>query len=201
MASIDKLSIRGMRSFSPLRDETIAFYSPLTMIVGANGCGKTTIVECLKFLTTGALPPGSRSGQSIVNDPTMTDTNEVKASIKLQFTNKAGKKTVTVRSLNITRKRTKMEFKQLDGVVRTVNDAGESVSLSQKCSDLDKHIPEILGVSSAILENVIFCHQEDSSWPLQEGALLKKKFDDIFDSTRYSKLFSCLSRYGVSFSQ
>lgn len=40
MASINKLSIRGIRSFSPDKDETIEFYSPLTMIVGANGCGE-----------------------------------------------------------------------------------------------------------------------------------------------------------------
>lgn len=33
----------------------------------------------------------------------------------------------------------------------------------------------------------MFCHQEDSSWPLQESAALKKRFDDIFDSTKYSK--------------
>ena len=43
------------------------------------------------------------------------------------------------------------------------------------------------GVSRAVLESVIFCHQEDSSWPLQEGAVLKKRFDDIFDSARYTK--------------
>jgi DNA repair protein RAD50 len=34
---------------------------------------------------------------------------------------------------------------------------------------------------------VLFCHQEDSSWPLSESAVLKKRFDDIFDSTRYTK--------------
>ena len=39
MANIEKMSIRGIRSFSPDRDETIEFYSPLTMIVGMNGCG------------------------------------------------------------------------------------------------------------------------------------------------------------------
>jgi DNA repair protein RAD50 len=188
MASINKLSIRGIRAFSPERDETIQFYSPLTMIVGSNGCGKTTIVECLKFLSTGSLPPGSRSGQSIVNDPTMTDSTEVKGAIKMKFTNKAGKSCMVARSLMIARKRSKMEFKQLDGTIKMTNEFGEEVSLSHKCSDLDKHIPELLGVSAAILENVIFCHQEDSSWPLQEGATLKKKFDDIFDSTRYSKL-------------
>jgi DNA repair protein RAD50 len=39
MAMIEKLQIRGIRAFSPNCDETIEFYSPLTMIVGANGCG------------------------------------------------------------------------------------------------------------------------------------------------------------------
>lgn len=34
---------------------------------------------------------------------------------------------------------------------------------------------------------MIFCHQEDSSWPLSEGAILKKRFDDMFDSTKYTK--------------
>jgi recombinational DNA repair ATPase RecF len=42
---------------------------PLTLIVGANGCGKTTIIECLKAATTGELPPNSQRGQYFVNDP------------------------------------------------------------------------------------------------------------------------------------
>ena len=61
------------------------------------------------------------------------------------------------------------------------------MSLSHKCTELDRQIPQLLGVSKAILEHVVFCHQEDSSWPLMEGAVLKKRFDDIFDSTRYVK--------------
>ena len=39
------------------------------VIVGANGCGKTTIIECLKYITTGSLPPGTGTGQSFVHDP------------------------------------------------------------------------------------------------------------------------------------
>lgn len=37
------------------------------------------------------------------------------------------------------------------------------------------------------MENVIFCHQEESNWPLAEPAALKKKFDDIFEATKYTK--------------
>ena len=49
-----------------------------------------------------------------------------------------------------------------------------------------------LGVSKPILEHVMFCHQEESSWPLREGAELKKRFDDIFDSTRYAKALEAI---------
>lgn len=49
---------------------------------------------------------------------------------------------------------------------------------------MDAEIPHLLGVSKAVLENVIFCHQEDSYWPLSEPAALKKKFDDIFEATK-----------------
>lgn len=42
---------------------------PLTVIVGQNGTGKTTIIECLKYITTGQLPPDCARGQSFVRDP------------------------------------------------------------------------------------------------------------------------------------
>ena len=47
---------------------------------------------------------------------------------------------------------------------------------------------QCLGCMQAILENVIFVHQEDSNWPLAEGQTLKKKFDDIFAATKYTKV-------------
>lgn len=72
MSSINKLAIRGIRSFSPESEETIEFYSPLTMIVGANGCGKTTLIESLKFVCTGSLPPNAKrfvvNSASLFND-------------------------------------------------------------------------------------------------------------------------------------
>lgn len=194
MSSISKLQIRGIRSFSPDVDETIEFYSPLTMIVGANGCGKTTIIESLKYACTGALPPNARSGQSFINDPSMTDSNTVKAHIKLRFQSRADQPCVAVRSLQVTKKREKQEFKALEGVLRTINAQGEKTSIGMKCADIDRIIPENLGISSAIIDNVIFVHQEDSNWPMQEGKVLKQRFDDVFESTRYTKALEALTK-------
>ena len=118
MASVDKLSIRGVRSFSPERECVIKFYKPLTVIYGMNGCGKTTIIECLKYSCTGSLPPGSRSGQSFVHDPKLADLSEVKAQIKLRFQNRAGIPTTVIRSLQLTQLKKSMRFKALDAVVR-----------------------------------------------------------------------------------
>eukprot|EP00571_Detonula_confervacea_P010665 CAMPEP_0172307014 /NCGR_PEP_ID=MMETSP1058-20130122/7955_1 /TAXON_ID=83371 /ORGANISM="Detonula confervacea, Strain CCMP 353" /LENGTH=1404 /DNA_ID=CAMNT_0013019073 /DNA_START=130 /DNA_END=4344 /DNA_ORIENTATION=- len=194
MASIAKLSVRGVRSFSPNDDEqVIGFCFPLTIIVGANGCGKTTIIESLKYAVTGSLPPGNKSGQSFVHDPRSMGQTSVKASIKLRFNNTQGLSMVVARSMEVTQKKTSASFKALDGTIRTVDkETGERVTMSHKCSELDKSIPIYLGVSKPILEHVVFCHQEDASWPLQEGAVLKKRFDDIFDSTRYAKALEAI---------
>ena len=66
----------------------------------------------------------------------------------------------------------------------------QKVSLSYKCSEMDRQLPEQLGVSAAILSNVIFCHQEDSNWPLQDGGTLEK-FDDILESSHVGCCHYC----------
>ena len=195
MASINKLSVRGVRAFSPDDEEqVISFCFPLTIIVGANGCGKTTIIESLKYAVTGSLPPGNKSGQAFVHDPKSVGSTVVKAAVKLRFTNRAGKSMVVVRSMELAQKKTNMTFKALDGILRTTDEMGNRQSLSHKCTELDRQIPQLLGVSKPILEHVVFCHQEDSSWPLMEGAVLKKRFDDIFDSTRYAKALEAIKQ-------
>ena len=44
MCSVEKLLIKGIRSFSPENDHAIVFPKPLTLIVGRNGAGKTVRV-------------------------------------------------------------------------------------------------------------------------------------------------------------
>ena len=51
---------------------------------------------------------------------------------------------------------------------------GEKVSLSHRCSEVDALVPELLGVSKAVLDNVVFCHQEESNWPLQVRLFVRR---------------------------
>jgi recombinational DNA repair ATPase RecF len=73
MCTVEKLLISGIRSFSPHNDRALNFSTPLSLIVGHNGAGKTTVIECLKQATTGAMPPNAKNGQSFVHDPQVGD--------------------------------------------------------------------------------------------------------------------------------
>nr|XP_031864453.1 uncharacterized protein CI109_000367 [Kwoniella shandongensis]KAA5531525.1 hypothetical protein CI109_000367 [Kwoniella shandongensis] len=189
-ASLNKLAIRGIRSFDDKHVQVIEFYSPLTVIVGHNGSGKTTIIECLKYATTGDMPPNTKGG-AFIHDPKMANEKEVKAQVRLRFWNVNRQRMTATRNLQVTTKKTgALTLKTLEGILaKTDADGGEGKrnTISTKCSEMDEEVPLLLGVSRAILENVIFCHQEESNWPLSEPAALKKKFDDIFEATKYTK--------------
>lgn len=185
MSRIDKLSIAGVRSFSPHSREAIQFNTPLTLIVGYNGSGKTTIIECLKYATTGELPPNSKGG-AFIHDPKLCGEKEVMAQVKLQFRSINDRQHVATRSLQLTVKKTTRSQKTLDCSLVVVNN-GERTTSSTRVAQLDEMIPERLGVSPAILDAVIFCHQDESLWPLSEPAALKKRFDEIFEALKYTK--------------
>ncbi|KAF5138116.1 DNA repair protein rad50 [Metarhizium anisopliae] len=185
MSRIDKLSISGVRSFSPSVREAIQFNTPLTLIVGYNGSGKTTIIECLKYATTGELPPNSKGG-AFIHDPKLCGEKEVMAQVKLQFRSINDRQHVATRSLQLTVKKTTRSQKTLDCSLVVVNN-GERTTTSTRQAQLDEMIPERLGVSPAILDAVIFCHQDESLWPLSEPAALKKRFDEIFEALKYTK--------------
>ena len=112
----------------------IQFCFPLTIIVGANGCGKTTIIEALKYSVTGSLPPGNKSGQAFVHDPKGIGRPTCKANIKLRFTNKAGSPMVVVRSMEVKQNKSSLSFKALDGVIRTTDENGDRIYKVPKSS-------------------------------------------------------------------
>ncbi|KAH3843771.1 hypothetical protein DPMN_117302, partial [Dreissena polymorpha] len=196
MSKIEKMSIQGIRSFGPDEDnkQLIQFQTPLTLILGPNGTGKTTIIECLKYMTTGVMPPGCLKGGAFIHDPKVAGEREVKGQVKLQFRDISNKPLIVQRSLTATQKGKKVEMKTLDGVITRMNAAGEKQSISSKCMDLDREMISSLGVSKPVLESVIFCHQEDANWPLGEGRAVKEKFDAIFASTRYVKALESIKK-------
>ncbi|CAN1835317.1 DNA repair protein RAD50 [Linum perenne] len=195
MSTVDKMLIKGIRSFDPENKHVITFFKPLTLIVGSNGAGKTTIIECLKVACTGELPPNARNGHSFVHDPKVAGETETKGQIKLRFKTAAGKDVVCIRSFQLTQKASKLEYKAIESVLQTINPhTGEKVCLSYRCADMDREIPALMGVSKAVLENVIFVHQDEANWPLQDPSSLKKKFDDIFSATRYTKALEVIKK-------
>uniref|UniRef100_A0A0G4FR63 Rad50/SbcC-type AAA domain-containing protein n=1 Tax=Chromera velia CCMP2878 TaxID=1169474 RepID=A0A0G4FR63_9ALVE len=192
MSCVQKLAIRGIRSFSHEREEVLKFERPLTLIVGENGAGKTTVIECLRMATTGQLPPNCGKGAPFIHDPKLENLPEIKAQIKLLFLSAAGKRVCAMRSLQLTHTvdkhgKAKATFKSLETALQVQKADGGQATLSQRCADVDAHMPQLMGVPKAVLDSVVFCHQEDSAWPMGDMGQLKKKFDELFGATRYTK--------------
>ena len=93
---------------------------------------------------------------------------------------------VITRNLQLTVKKNTRQQKTRECSL-VVSKAGERSALSSRVAELDQIMPQNLGVSKAILDSVIFCHQDESLWPLSEPSALKKKFDEIFEALKYTK--------------
>ena len=104
----------------------------------------------------------------------------------MSFKGTSGARMVVTRSLQLTVKKTARQQKTLEGQLLMIKD-GERTAISSRVAELDQIMPQYLGVSKAILDSVIFCHQDESLWPMSEPSVLKKKFDEIFEALKYTK--------------
>lgn len=191
MSGVLKLRISGVRAFDNYDYQELEFLRPLTLISGANGVGKTTVIECLRYATTGDLPPNAKGG-AFVHDVRMSGVASVRAQVMLLYAGADGRRLVVTRSMQLSaRGKAAATFKSLDGHLKIYGET-ESGSVSARCADLNRQVPLTLGVPPAVLNFVIFCHQEDSLWPLAEAAVVKKRFDEIFEATRYTKALESL---------
>ena len=86
-------------------------------------------------------------------------------------------------------------------MLKSTDEEGKAVSVSHNCAQMDKFMPLLLGVSTAILEYVIFCHQDESNWPFSDQANLKKIFDEVFDTTKYTKAIDELKKVSKKYSK
>ncbi|PXF45529.1 DNA repair protein RAD50 [Gracilariopsis chorda] len=201
MTTIDRLGIRGIRSYGPDQETFIKFYKPLTIILGRNGSGKSTIIEAVKMATTGDLPPMVERGAAFIHDPRIDNETETKAKIRLMFSNARGDQYIVSRHFQLTMKRGprgngyKTEFKTLDQTLKRMGRDDPGSASSYKCADINVLLPQVMGVAKPVLNNVIFVHQEDSLWPLSDPKTLKDKFDDIFAATRYTKALESIRKF------
>ena len=150
-------------------------------------------------VTCGQLPPNCDKGHGFVHDPNVAGVPEVKAQIRLMFRTGTNNQTVVAtRTFQLTNTRSKAgiksTFKALENLIRFKDGEGENSTANRRCADMDNAIPALMGVPRAIIEHVIFCHQEDSNWPLGERLLLKKRFDEIFGSSRYTKALETIEK-------
>ncbi|VDK69956.1 unnamed protein product [Litomosoides sigmodontis] len=195
MSLLDTVELQGIRSVGvgPQNASVIEFLSPLTIICGPNGAGKTTIIEALKYVTTGELPKGSF--QTFIHDMRLADRSRVDASVKLKFRDVRGRSCVVTRRIMQSKgAKGKITNKSEESTIAIEKEPGEWKSLSSKVIDCKKEILNLLGLPAAILEYVVFCHQEESSWPLDEPKKLKERFDEIFQVTGYVKAIEILRK-------
>ncbi|XP_057670228.1 DNA repair protein RAD50 [Diorhabda carinulata] len=194
MALLHSLEICGIRNFNPDNKQTVFFQTPVVLFQGPNGSGKTTILESIKYALTGDLPVGTNGGKGFIHDPKMSNKNSTKGSIKIKFTD-AEKNTLTIsRVLQVSQTAAgTLQFKKVNDSIRkrSKDDPDQVQDISCRCADIDAYCCTALNVSKSIFNNVLFCHQENSLWPLDEPKKLKEKFDDIFEATKYKK---CVER-------
>ena len=134
-------------------------------------------------------------GGAFVFDPKLLNEVETKGKIKLFFRDTGSNYIQVQKNMSVTQKAKKVEFRTLETIIsRYDQDLKMLSTITNKCINTDFEIVNALGVSKAILENVIFCHQEDSNWPLSDGKNLKTKFDEIFAATKYIKALDTLKK-------
>lgn len=102
-----------------------------------------------------------------------------------QFKTLKGSTTTICRSAKVFKKNQKSQFKTLDATI-TVEENGREANISKRNNDATEDMCTGMGVSKAIINNVLFCHQEEANWPLSTDQELMTKFDKIFGTSEYN---------------
>lgn len=188
MAELIRLELSGIRKFKMDDNPQIIDFAPVTLIRGENGTGKSTIIESLKFFTL-----NTNSVKDLVSSIKSNKTDKINSRLYMKFKNAANKTyelTFCPTVQNIDNKPTLSKGNCQYTCSDTTFD-------NLKPTDFNK-ISDFFGVSSSLIDNVLFCDQRKVSWPIDDTSTeLKTKFDQIFNIEVYNKALSLLNKTGT----
>ena len=174
---LQRLSIQGIRSFNPDEPAEIQF-SPLTIFLGPNDVGKTTIIDSLKYALTGNLPPNCDNEERFVHNVQYSKRSMICGQTRLKFIDSQNKSTDITRNLRL--------FSSKQNNQTTIRFIQDDANISQDNNPIGVNNEALefwsFEISRVVLDYIIFCHQEQTNWPLSDGKVLKKRFDEIFGS-------------------
>ncbi|RUP47112.1 hypothetical protein BC936DRAFT_146117, partial [Jimgerdemannia flammicorona] len=139
----------------------LQFYSQLTLITALAG-------RLLLNVSSTCAPAFLRLTAKVaqfIHDPKVAHETEVLAQIKLSFHNVNGRQMVCTRSIQALQQKNKLSVKTLESSLLAKDPETEG-KYQRPCADIDSDIALHLGALQAILDNAIFCHQEESFWEL-----------------------------------
>lgn len=174
-----------MRSYSPSEDrKQVIEFMPLTLIVGSNGTGKTTIIESLRFIIAGSEPPYSDSRRNFIHeskDEFKVNSHEY-ACIELRFKNSNDQLCIAKRVIG------RAGMGKTPTTASSYKIGTREWTQVHRQDDWAKIIPTVFGLpNQALLNNVILCHQEENLWCMGDSSSVKQVFDKIFGCEQYKK--------------
>ena len=190
--SLESLEICGIRGFSPDHSCKIDISSPLTIITGPTGGGKTAILEALQVAVTGFnVQTASKRIPPEINDPNTHARSETVASVRLVFQGADNIKYTAERQY------------KLEGASPTGNTSGYFSShppkLTSSATSIHPDIsmlPKLLQVSNPVWDSLIFVYQEDALWPLGKPDEVKDHMDKITRLDGHSEVLHMI-QYGM----
>ncbi|CAD6187008.1 unnamed protein product [Caenorhabditis auriculariae] len=198
MARLLKLKVQGLRSVGHKTKDSleIPFVHPLTIINGSIGTGKTTIIESLNSIATGAWPCGNL--QNFIRYPE-TGKPTIEVSISLEFEDLNGCVCTSTKRMVATLMKGKLRCKSetLSLKIRMPN--GQERKVSKKLLKVQREIIEHMGAPAVILDHVNFCHQDEHFWPL--GEELKVVLDQVFQSSNFTRAIEKMEEAKQCFDQ
>lgn len=136
-----------IRNFKQYKDQSFHFSDKITVIIGPNGVGKSTILEAIEFVLFGKV---KRKERYIKDIATLINRDEDRASVELYFTSPINNKSYAIkRTINRHGKtRTTASLRNEDGKI-----------ISAKVKEINSKMKSILGIDEKMFSSLYYVRQ------------------------------------------